>query len=275
MATAKATKEAAPVAAPAAPATPSTDLTKANSWIATTDEGLPTDDRTGTEDIGVDEIRLPRLAVAQGLSPQIASENPVDGLKLYDMFNDLTNEIFGRGPLYFVPCRRDVRYIEFTPREEGGGVVDLDVPANDPRTQWTTEIVEGHKVRHPPAATKFVEFVILLLREGKAPEPIVLSIKDTNKWNRAAHTTLTSFIKLRNDAIYGGIYRVTSRPEKNDSGIFGVYGIENAGRAALPIRELAKQFHESLAGKQIVVDRGTADEDGDAAAGEDAGGVPF
>jgi predicted Zn-dependent peptidase len=84
---------------------------------------------------------------------------------------------------------------------------------------------------------------------------------------------------MRNDAIYGGVYQVTSRPEKNDSGIFGVYAIENAGKAAPQIREMAKQFHESLKGKEIIVDRGTAEEEevatADDAAADHNDPVPF
>jgi hypothetical protein len=143
-----------------------TDLvpTGLDSWLAKPGDVLPTDDLTGTENIGLDEVRLPRLAIAQGLSPQIASDHPVPGLKLYDMFNDLTNEIYGRGPIYFVPVRRDVRFIEFVPREEGGGVRDLNVPPHDERTKWTDTVENGVKVRVPPVATKSVEFVILMMR---------------------------------------------------------------------------------------------------------------
>jgi len=228
-----------------------TDLSSSDAWLAKPEDVLPTGDLTGTEGIGLDEIRLPRLAIAQGLSPEIASENPIDGLKLYDMFNDLTREIYGRGPLHFIICNREVKFIEFKPREDGGGVVDLNVPANDPRTLWSK--VNGERV--PPVATKFVEFVVMLLREGKQPEPIMLSIKDTNKWNRAASTNLSSFIALSRDAIYGGIYKVNSRPEKNDSGTFGVYSIEKIGKSSPTIRDYAKKFAESLKGKQIVVNR--------------------
>lgn len=234
-----------------------TDLSSADSWLAKPEDVLPTGDLTGTEDIRSDEIRLPRLAIAQGLSPEIASDNPIEGLKLYEMFNDLTREIYGRGPLHFIICKREVKHIEFKPREDGGGVVDLNVPVNDPRTLWTT--TDGE--RTPPVATKFVEFIIMLLRDGKQPEPIMLSIKDTNKWNREASTALTSHIALSRDAIYSGIYKVTSRPEKNDSGTFGVYGAEKIGKASPTIREHAKKFTESMKGKQIITNRDTTSDD--------------
>jgi hypothetical protein len=221
----------------------------------------------GTEDISATDIRLPRLAIAQGLSPQITPGDAqfIEGLTLFDMFNDLTTEIYGKGPLTFVPVRRDVHAIEFIPRKEGGGIRDMSVPLNDPRLDWTpaTETTP----RLPPAATKFVDFVILLLRPGRAPEPIVLSVKLTNKFNKRSADQLTTFIKLRNAAIYAGLYTVdTQVPAKNDNGTFGVPRIKNAGfipietPAGKALYDFAKGFHESLEGKTIIVEREQADD---------------
>lgn len=249
-----------------------TDLTTLGSISGTMDrpKSLDPNDRSGTEDIGVDDLRFPRLAIAQGLSNQLIPDDSsyIKGLALFDLFNDLSGEIYGRGPLTFVPVQRDVRRIEFTPREEGGGILDLDVPANDPRTKWTVE--DGQRV--PPRATRFVEFVVLLLRDGKVPEPIVLSIKDTNKFNRRASEQLTAFIKFRGTAIYTGLYTVSSKSEKNDSGTFGVYVMKNAGfiptdiPAGAALFKFAKDFAESLKGKKVIVQRepGVDDFDPDA-----------
>jgi len=222
------------------------------------------DSFAGTEDIGTNDIRLPRLAIAQGLSPQITPGDGqfIEGLTLFDMFNDLTNKVYGKGPLTFVPVQRQVRRMEFTPRSEGGGLVDPDVPAGDPRLKWTKSSPELTKADLPPVATEFVEFVVLLLRKGVAPEPIVLSIKTTNKWNKRASDQLTTFIKLRGTAIYSGLYTVDTKvPAKNDKGTFGVPTCKNAGfiptgtPTGKALYEFAKAFHESLVGKTIVINR--------------------
>ena len=239
-----------------------TDLTTIADIVGTLERprSLDPNDRAGTEDIGRDDVRLPRLAIAQGLSPQVTPGDGqfIEGLALFDMFNDLTGEVYGKGPLTFVPVRRDKRRIEFIPRSEGGGIVDMDVPANDPRTKWT---VENDGTRVPPAATEFVEFVVLLLRAGRTPEPVVLSIKGTNKHNRRASDQLTTFIKLRNAAIYAGLYTVDTKvPAKNDNGTFGVPTIRNAGfiptdtQAGKALFAFAKDFHDALKGKVIVVE---------------------
>lgn len=214
----------------------------------------------GTEDIDTSQIRLPRLAIAQGLSPQITPGDPqfIEGLTLFQMFNDLTGEVYGRGPITFVPLRQDVRRIEFRPRTEGGGILDMDVPPHDERLKWT--VADGQ--RQPPRATTFVEFVALLLRPNRQPEPIVVSVKTTNKWNRRAADQLTTFVMVRNAAIYSGLYKVdTLTPAKNDQGTFGVYIFKNGGfiptdtAAGKALYAYAKKFHEDLKGKQINVER--------------------
>lgn len=254
-------KETQPVAEET-PVSESTDLTTSFGSIEGTLErpkGL-TGSVAGTEDIGLDDLRLPRLAIAQGLSNQLVPSDSsyIPDLKLFQMFNDLSRDIYGTGPLTFVPVQRSVKYIEFVPRDLGGGIVDMDVKPGDPRTKWTKD-AEGKRV--PPVATRFVEFIILLLRPGKVPEPIVLSIKDTNKFNRRASEQLTAFIKFRNAEIYAGLYKVEVKPEKNDKGTFGVYVVKNAGfipvdtPAGKALFDHAKQFADSLEGKNIVVDR--------------------
>jgi hypothetical protein len=233
--------------------------------VAERPKALQRGDLSGTEGITADEIRLPRLTIAQGLSDQMMPDNSqyISNLRLFDLFNDLTGEVYGRGPITVVPLRRDVRRIEFVPRDQGGGIVDMDVPAGDARLKWTIN-EKGESV--PPVATTFDEFVIMMLLPGKAPEPIVLSIKHTNKFNRRAVANFNTFIKLRNAPIYAGLYTISSVSEKNDNGTWGVPVIKNAGWIPVDtphgkaLFDHCRQFAKSLEGKDIVVDREQGDE---------------
>lgn len=215
-------------------------------------------DRFGSE-VDPDELRLPRLVIAQGLSPELQENNSnyMDGLKANDMFNNMTNEIYGREAMMFIPLRRDIRRIEFIPKAEGGGVRDMNVPKGDPRLQWTGTGAD----RKPPVATEFVEFPSLLLRPGKAPEPIVISFKCTNKWVRRSADQLTLFINTRNAPIYAGMYTIESKPQTNTKGTFGVAIPKNAGfvpkdtsAAGAKLYEFAESLSKSWEGKKLAVD---------------------
>ena len=233
--------------------------TEPMTGVMTRPKSLDPNDRAGTEDITADEVQLPRLAIAQGLSPQLVPGEGkyIKGLTIGEMFNDVTETIYGNGPLVVVPVLRHVTRIEFDPNDKKVPL-DRNVPAGDPRLLW-----EG---ANPPRATEFVEFICILLRPGNAPEPVVVSIKTTNKQQRAAAKLWTTYIATRQAAIYSGLYTVASKIEKgkNKKGedtMYGVFVVKNAGFIPVDTPQGAacytrcKQFHESLHGKTIVVER--------------------
>ena len=228
---------------------------------------IPEGDSTGAEGITAQDIERPRLSIAQGLSPQMTPGDSayVDGLGMFDFFNSANGEVYGKGPLYFVVVKHEKRRIEFRPRAEGGGVVDMDVPLNDPRLNWTTG-EDGKSI--PPRATTFSEFVVLLLRPGGKTEPIVLSIAHRNKFNSRAAMRLYGFIRMHatqgkaSVPIFDVVYSVTSKPEKNDKGTFGTPVIEQVGFYNSPqLSALAREMHEALRDKAIVTSREPGDDD--------------
>ena len=246
--------------------TPKKGLQKTDDPGAIARPSFIEDSTRGTDDISVDDLKLPRLCIAQGLSPQMIPGDParIDGLKLFDFFNDLTGEVYRRfeeedgsdpKPLRFVVGRRQVKFIEFDP-DDRKVPIDLDVPRNDPRTRWTKD-ENGKGI--PPRAIKFVEFICLLLHEGdREPEPIVISIQETNKYNKTAHTRLSGFIKLKRPPapIYAGVYSATPGSATNDEGTFGIFIMNQCG--FVETEELyakSKEFSKSVEGKTIDINR--------------------
>src|SRR5438128_5866074 len=75
------------------------------------------------------DVTIPRLAIAQALNPQLKRSDPayIEGLAQLDMFNTVSGENYGTGPLRFTPLVFRKRAIEFIPRAAGGGVVDANV----------------------------------------------------------------------------------------------------------------------------------------------------
>lgn len=216
---------------------------------------------TGSQDIGLDDIKLPRLAIAQGLSPQMLPDSSqfIDGLRLFDLFNDVTGEIYGRGPLKFIPIHWQVKNIEFERDEKGkntGIIMDDDVPSGDPRTKWGKD-ANGEKVR--PSATRYTELVVMLLHEDRSPETVVLSIKETNRHMRRAAQIISGALVEIPRPYYGGIYSVRTVSEKFDEGTAGVFVFSIRPTLWVQDRELFEQckaLSESLKGKTIVVNRG-------------------
>lgn len=199
--------------------------------------------KSGREHIHKDDIQIPRLLLAQKGSPQVEDGNAafIDDLKPGHMFNGLTQGNYGRGPLEFQILRGDPpRWVEFIPRDEGGGIKDKNVPANDPRTQWGPG---GEK----PVATMFYDYIIRLLPSN---ELIALSFKSTGI--RVAKQ-LNALIQLRNADIYAGKYKLTSVDAQNQHGRFAVFAIANAGWVTKEQFEEAAELHNGLKDRDLNV----------------------
>lgn len=225
---------------------PTTELQQRPSWI-------PADHR-GTEHLEKGDLQLPRLRLAQALSPQVTEGQAkyIDGLKAIDMFNDLTGQIYGRGPLQFAVIRADKpRGIQFAPRETGGGILDMDVPLNDPRMEFTADS-EGKPVK--PLATKFYDYVIMLL-----PSREVVAFSCASSAIKVAKN-LNALMKLRNAPCFAGKYTVASGSETNSKGTFSVYHVKNAGWLSEEEMLYAETLFESIKDRTLVIEREPGDE---------------
>jgi len=207
-------------------------------------------DHRGTEHIQREDLQMPRLGLAQGLSPEIMPGDPkyIEGLAIGKMFNNLTKEIYGNGPLDFCVVRADPpRGIEFFPLEQGGGIKDFNVPLSDPRLQFGPN---GEK----PVATKFYDFVIMLL---PTQELIALSFKVTGI---KVAKQLNALIKMRNAPLFAGKYKLSSVMTKNKSGTFAIFQVANAEWVDELTYHRAEAIYEVLKDKTIHFEREMGDE---------------
>ena len=152
-------------------------------------------DARGTENIGADDITLPRLAVAQKTSPQLEPDKNdyIDGLRLFEMYNSLTGERYGNGPVEIVVVRLDKKGMQF---DKDNNVVDFDVPLDDSRLKFTTG-PNGERIK--PVATLFYNFIVLI---GDEAEPAVFSLKGTGV---KTAKKLNSLIQIRR-RLYSGLF---------------------------------------------------------------------
>jgi hypothetical protein len=205
-------------------------------------------DLSGTEGITKADVKLPRLSLLQSTSPQCTEGDPLfnPDLKPGIFINDITGQIYGKGPFYFAIIRREQpRAMEFAPFAEGGGMIDPDVPLNDDRTKW-----HG---KEKPAATVFHDFISILLPSW---EFIVISCKGSSI---KSAKTLNGYISMRGDALYRAIYMVTSelklKPKPHQ-----IFHFKNAGWASPGAEEKLKALFDQFKDKVVEFDRDTAED---------------
>jgi hypothetical protein len=226
-------------------------------------------DARGAQGIKSEDVQMARLGLAQSLSPELDPSSPkyVEGLKLGDAFNSLTGEVYGKEPLEVVIVRCDgSRFIEFNPREAGGGIKDYAVPAGDPRTEFTTDAKTGASIK--PLATKFLEFVAIL---PKYQEPIALSFKGSGLKTAKTLNGLIRMASARLGTVPSFSFRFFLTPsiETNSKGKYAVFSVKPAGTVDEETFTFASAFYDTIKDRAVVVD---VEAEGEAKPDED---VPF
>jgi hypothetical protein len=221
--------------------------------------GTHFNDNRGKEHITPDDVTLPRLAIAQKTSPQLEPDKPeyIEGLKLFQLFNTATGDIYGAGPVEFVVVRLDKRAMQF---DANNNVIDHDVPLDDPRLQFTTNR-EGQRVK--PEAVLFYDFLVILAAEPRTPAVLTLKGAGTKTAKK-----LNSLLRRRRGPAWLDLFKVTASKGGSNNFTYGVYSVALVGDAPADLQLLAENTYEDLSGRHVVTDAVDVPDEGDEA-------VPF
>lgn len=207
-------------------------------------EGFDKDDHRGKENLDSGDVTLPFLALAQKTSPQVEPDDAkfIVGLNVGDFFNSITGEIYGPGPLEFVPIVLKKHAIEFEDFDNGGGIKDRNVQWDDDRCKFQGD--------DKPLATRFYDWAVLLV---PSMELIVLSMKSTNI---AVAKQFQQIVQMRPGAVFAGKYRLTSKSAQVSTGgktiTFKKMSIQPAGAPSAEEASFAGQIFESFQKRDFV-----------------------
>lgn len=221
----------------------------------------------GKEDIRTEDLIIPRLAVAQALSPQVieGEEAFIEGLRPGELFNTLTSDSYGRGPVKVIIVKRNKPIFHLIEGEgKDRAITERNLDPQDPRCQWDGDT--------PPLATEFREFFAVHAETG---EPLGLSFKSTSI---KAAKELDTFITLaKNVPLWGRVYAVTTLQRKNDKGVFFVFKVRPAGYPTEDAFKVAASTAEAWQNQSVKVDdKESAAAEDDMATPEDGDGkAPF
>ena len=220
---------------------------KQPSALALPDFVDPTD-RRGADNITAEDIRLPRLSLAQALSPEVLKGDPkrIEGLESGDIFSNLLGTNYKNGPVSVVVVRREQpRAIEFFPKKGKPGYVpgsegikDRNVPLDDPRCKFS---VDGTA----PVATIFHEYVAF---DAETREPFILSFKSTSS---GAARALNTFLSMRKGPAFATTFRISSASKQFQEGPCYVFSIQPGGPVDKDTYAYASDLYDSLKGREV------------------------
>lgn len=215
-------------------------LTEIPEWIKEA-EG----DNSGNEDVGKDDIIIPRLSIVQAISPELDKSDPayIEGAADGLMFNTLTKELMDE--ILVISIKFEKPYLLWRNRKKGGGFGG----------QYSTpeEADEARSKQEHPADwgiddTPTNLCLAINKKTGKMYEIAIPMPRSKAKVAREWNTK----IRLAGGPRYSSIWKITTFQDKNTAGEkFKNFKLTHFGYPSKAMYEAAKELYEMVSSGQV------------------------
>lgn len=236
-------------------------------------EMIEKDSGGGFEEADSSAYAIPFVALLQSLSPQIKKNKSeyIDNAEEGMFFNTVTRELYGES-FVIVPCLYKRDFVEWIPRDQGGGFVGKYDP-DDPVVTASERDQDGHirtQAGNDLMDTRY--FYCLIVKDDSSFEPVVLALASTQVKRATAFNTRMRNLriqgkdeKLINPPMFAYKYIVSSRPEETNGYSYMGWSFDNIrdgeGKAIMLSGSEIHLYHEAkrfrdmiLEGKATAVD---------------------
>lgn len=196
----------------------------------------------GFENQTRDDYAIPFLGILQGLSPQLET---VDGAKPGLIINTVTNDLHPKDGVAFVPAWTEHLYVEWKPRDQGGGFVGVHAIDSEVVSQARNGSQEFGKYSTLAGNDLIETFYVygLVVREDGGLEQAVLAFSSTKIKKYKAWMTKAKMIQIDlgggrriNAPLPAHRYRLRTIKEKNTKGEYWNWDISFDGTNAVECR---------------------------------------
>ena len=141
----------------------------------------------GMENVTQADISIAFIGILQKLSPQLdkTHEKYIKGAEEGQLFNTVTNKVIGDGSeVFIVPCCKQSVFVEWIPRDAGGGMVGIHALGSDFVTKVKANSTDQMKLRtedkHHLVETHYVYCLLLDKADSVVSEiPIVIGFSSS------------------------------------------------------------------------------------------------
>jgi len=209
-----------------------------------------------------DEMQVPFVRALQALSPQLGKKKPeyIEGAEQGDLFNTVTGEVWkGDDGVTIIPCYQTTKYLEFVPRDQGGGFRG-EIDPTDPILQRTSRVGSKEVLPTGNELVKSDQHFCLVLGEDGAFQPAVIDMKSTQLKVSRRWKTQIAMQKIKHPKtgamitppLFATMWKITTVEESNDQGTWFTPSVEKVG--LVQSRDLmleAKTFRDSVAAGEL------------------------
>jgi len=175
---------------------------------------------SGFEGTSQSDLTIPFLNVLQALSPEVEQGTG----RLGEIFNTVTGEVIaGQTGLPFIPCYKEVVFVEWTPRAKGGGLVARHAPDSTTVKQALSDRQQVGKMVLPNGNELVETHYIYLLTLDEAGEQTtgfaVLSCSST-KITPVKKLLTALYMMKGKPPLFANRVKLTTVKESNEKGSF-------------------------------------------------------
>lgn len=254
---------------------------------ATASDLIPFDDDllsagTGLEEASADDYAIPFLRVLQSMSPQLKKSDGkyIQGAEEGNLFNTVTETVYdGTQGVALIPCAYKKKFIEWIPRENGGGLVDDSHPASilkqckkDDKGRFILE--NGNQI------AETAEYYCIVAQDEGAPEQVLLSLTSSQLGFSRRWNTMLNNARVQNAKgetvpapMFSYMYNLTTIPQSNDQYSWMGLSVEKSRPSPMPLAMAALEFMKAARSGAVEVKQEQEGATASADAGEEE--VPF
>jgi len=230
---------------------------KEDANLPTTFSGFEQFAGAGLEEVTAEDLSVPFLRILAQLSPQVNKRDGayIEGAEAGMIYNTVANEAYsGEEGIRVVPCYYNLRYVEWKPREKGGGyVATYDSNHKIVETTYKDDRSGKDILPNGNVLEKTAQFFVLMMHPENGPQRCLITmtasqLKKARKWISQIQS-LTGRGESGN--IYtmpmmSQIYRVKTVGEQNDKGNWFGWDVSRIGVLNMKTEE-ADYFHLGIA----------------------------
>ncbi len=229
------------------------------------------------------EMQIPFVRILQAMSPQLKKREAeyIEGSEQGDMFNTVTKQHWtGEDGITVIPCYQTTKYLEFTPRDQGGGFRG-EIPATDAVLQRTERQGAKEMLPNGNELVKSDQHYCLIVEADGTFQPVVIDMKSSQLKVSRRWKTQIAMQKIKHPKtgamitppLFATQWKFTTIEESNDQGSWFNYQIEKVG--LLESRDLmleAKSFRDSVAAGEV---KAAPEEGSSTASSSNSDEIPF
>lgn len=228
---------------------------------------LEADSGAGFEGADKDSFSIPFLALLQKMSPQCDDGDGkyIKGAKAGMFLNTATGEVFD-GPIIVIPCAYQRAFVEWSPRESGGGFRGSHKPTDPVAATVKRDDKNRDMLPNGNSLVDTRYHFCLHVKKNGSFEPIVISMSSTQLKKSKGWMTIMNNLKVnRKDGsaftppMFSHQYSITTVNESNEKGTWKGFKIEIASQVTNPDLYIAgKNFHTQVNAGVVKADENAA-----------------